>query len=119
MSKPFGNDKDQDKKTSPGGGQTTGGSKILGSLIGDQQHPVGGKSKVPAYLTNDLLERLRNTVVGLQRDPEVEEPPVSLSSFVEDAVQRAIEQAEEEHNNSRPYARRPNRNLKTGPPISS
>jgi hypothetical protein len=98
------------------GSQTTGGSSILGKLIGGQQTP-GGKSKVPAYVSNDLLERLRDTVVGLQRDPKVETPPVSLSSFVEAAIALAIEEAEEQHNGGRRYPPRPNAKLKTGPPI--
>ncbi|MFJ7137989.1 hypothetical protein [Streptomyces fungicidicus] len=98
------------------GGQTTGGSSILGKLIGGQQTP-GGKSKVPAYVSNELLERLRDTIVGLQRDPRVETPPVSLSSFVEAAIALAIEEAEEQHNGGRRYPPRPNAKLKTGPPI--
>lgn len=98
------------------GGQATGGSSILGKLIGGQQVP-GGKSKVPAYVREDLLDRLRNTVVGLQRDPNVETPPVSLSAFVEAAIELAVEEAEEQHNGGRQYPRRPNLKLKTGPPV--
>ncbi|MFJ9412490.1 hypothetical protein [Streptomyces sp. NPDC101393] len=98
------------------GRQTTGGSSILGKLIGGQQVP-GGKSKVPAYVANDLLDRLRNTVVGMQRDPAVEIPPVSLSAFVEAAIEAAIEEAEEQYRDGRPYPPRPNARLKTGPPV--
>ncbi|MEU3189524.1 hypothetical protein ABZ686_02515 [Streptomyces sp. NPDC006992] len=105
----------EDAETQTGAGRTAG-SSILDKLLGGQQ-TVGGKSKVPAYVNNELLERLRNTVVGMQRDSDVEEPPLSLSSFVEEAIAAAVERAEEEHNNGRPYPRRPHRNLKTGPPI--
>ncbi|MFB7584567.1 MULTISPECIES: hypothetical protein [Streptomyces] len=95
-----------------------GGSGILGKLIGAPGGQVpGGKSKVPAYVTNELLERLRDTVVGLQRDPNVETPPVSLSSFVEAAIALAVEEAEEQHNGGRRYPPRPNAKLKTGPPV--
>ncbi|MFC9223141.1 hypothetical protein ACFT8W_20850 [Streptomyces hygroscopicus] len=113
--KPFG-DNGGGPKEGGAGGRTTGGSSILGKLIGGQQVP-GGKTKVPAYVTNELLERLRDTVVGLQRDPGVETPPVSLSAFVEAAIELAIEEAEEQHNGGRRYPPRPNRHLKTGPPV--
>ncbi|MBZ3918155.1 hypothetical protein [Streptomyces acidiscabies] len=113
--KPFG-DKDADSSGGGAGGRTTGGSSILGKLIGGQQVP-GGKSKVPAYVTNDLLERLRDTVVALQRNPDVEIPPVSLSAFVEAAIALAVEEAEEQHNGGRRFPSRPNAKLKTGPPV--
>ncbi|MFB8314730.1 hypothetical protein ACFC5T_40430 [Streptomyces sp. NPDC055961] len=115
--KPFsGNDGGGGSSEEGAGTRTTGGSSILGKLIGGQQVP-GGKTKVPAYVNNELLERLRNTVVGLQRDPRVEVPPVSLSSFVEAAILLAVEAAEEQHNAGRPYPMRPNIKLKTGPPV--
>jgi hypothetical protein len=113
--KPFGNGNDSSPPA--GGGRTTGGSKILGKLMGDQPGTVGGKTKVPAYLSNDLLEELRDTVVGMQRDPSVENPPVSLSAFVEDAVQRAVEEARDQYRDGRRYPPRPNAKLKTGPPV--
>jgi hypothetical protein len=113
--KPFG-DKGSGPKESGAGGRTTGGSSILNKLIGGQQVP-GGKTKVPAYVNNELLERLRDTVVGLQRDPNVETPPVSLSAFVEAAIELAVEEAEEQHNGGRRYPPRPNQRLKTGPPV--
>ena len=113
--KPFG-DNGSGPKEGEAGGRTTGGSSILGKLIGGQQVP-GGKTKVPAYVSNELLERLRNTVVGLQRDPNVETPPVSLSAFVEAAIGLAVEEAEEQHNGGRRYPTRPNQRLKTGPPV--
>jgi len=109
--KPFSGDGGATNKS-----QSTGGSAILGRLLGPQG-AVGGKTKVPAYLHNDLLERLRDTVVGLQRDPDVENPPVSLSAFVEAAVEAAIEAAEEQHNGGHRYPPRPHAKLKTGPPI--
>ncbi|MFH8520271.1 hypothetical protein ACH4CE_35410 [Streptomyces gelaticus] len=109
---------DAGAKDKSGGTGVVGGSGILGKLIGDGggQAP-GGKSKVPAYVNNDLLDRLRNTVVGMQRDPGVLLPPVSLSAFVEAAIELAVEEAEEQHNGGRRYPPRPNAKLKTGPPI--
>lgn len=101
-------------KTDPG---AVGGSGILGKLIGGGGQAPGGKSKVPAYVSNDLLERLRDTVVGMQRDPGVETPPVSLSAFVEAAIALAVEEAEEQHNGGRRYPPRPHAKLKTGPPV--
>lgn len=115
--KPFGGDS-SGANGAGAGNQTTGGSSILGKLIGGQQTP-GGKSKVPAYVSNDLLERLRDTVVGMQRDPGVDTPPVSLSAFVEAAIELAVEEAEQDHNGGRRYPPRPHAKLKTGPPISS
>jgi hypothetical protein len=110
VSKPFGNN-----GTGSATAQTSG-SGILGKLLGDQP-AAARKEKVPAYLPVDLLDRLRNTVVGLQRDPQVEAPPVSLSAFVQAAVEAAIEEAEERHNGGLPYPPRPNARLKTGPPV--
>jgi hypothetical protein len=98
------------------GGGAVGGSGILGKLIG-AQHAPGAKSKVPAYLSDDLLDRLRNTVVALQRNPKVDTPPLSLSAFVEAAVELAVEEAEEEYNDGRRFPPRPHAKLKTGPPI--
>ncbi|EDY43221.1 hypothetical protein [Streptomyces sp. SPB074] len=115
--KPFG-DKNDGTSESAGAAQATGGSSILGKLIGGQQVP-GGKTKVPAYVNNELLERLRNTVVALQRDPQVEVPPLSLSAFVEAAVAVAVEEAEERYNGGAPFPARPHAKLKTGPPIGS
>lgn len=114
MSKPFG---DIGGGSANGGDRpATGGSSILGKLLGEQG-TTGGKQKVPAYVSNDLLERLRDTVVGMQRDPNVSTPPVSLSSFVEAAIEAAVEAAEEEHNGGLRYPPRPNQRLKTGPPV--
>ncbi|MFI8888619.1 hypothetical protein [Streptomyces sp. NPDC053813] len=113
--KPFGDNSGGSSGTGADG-QTTGGSSILGKLIGGQQVP-GGKSKVPAYVNNELLDRLRNTVVGMQRDPGVLLPPVSLSAFVEAAIELAIEEAEEQYNGGRRYPPRPHTKLKTGPPV--
>jgi len=98
------------------GSSAVGGSSVLGRLIGSDQ-PSGKKDKVPAYLPVELLEQLRNTVVGLQRDADVEDPPVSLSAFVQAAVEAAVRQAEQQHNEGRPYPQRPHARLKTGPPV--
>ncbi|MFF7258581.1 hypothetical protein [Streptomyces microflavus] len=79
---------------------------------GDTTVSTGGKSKVPAYLTDTLLDRLRNTVVALQGGDRT----VTLSSFVQDAVAAAIQEAEGKHNGGRPFPPR-RKELKTGPPI--
>lgn len=55
----------------------------------------------------------------MQRDPGVDTPPVSLSAFVEAAIELAVEEAEQDHNGGRRYPPRPHAKLKTGPPISS
>ncbi|WKK27820.1 hypothetical protein QZH56_37165 (plasmid) [Streptomyces olivoreticuli] len=114
MSKPFGNKGGSGAGNGSGG--PTAGSAILGKLIGGQQS-AGSKTKVPAYVSEATLERLRNTVVGMQRDHGVEQPPVSLSAFVEDAILAAIKDAEDTYNQGEPYPERPNPRLKTGPPI--
>ncbi|MEU5163382.1 hypothetical protein AB0G74_27750 [Streptomyces sp. NPDC020875] len=116
MSKPFGGGNNASGPGSGAGRQTTGGSSILGKLIGGQQVP-GGKSKVPAYVNNALLDRLRDTVVALQRSPRVEVPPVSLSAFVEAAIEAAVTEAEAEYNDGDRFPPRPNAKLKTGPPV--
>ncbi|MFD7590862.1 hypothetical protein ACFV84_36090 [Kitasatospora sp. NPDC059811] len=97
------------------------GGGVLGKLIGGPGVPEqsGKKEKIPAYISSEDLDRLRNTVVALQRNSEVAEPPVSLSAFVAAAVMLAVEEAEETYNNGRPFPARPNAKLKTGPPIQS
>jgi len=97
----------------PGSGGVLG--KLLGGSVPEQS---GKKEKVPAYIDVADLDRLRNTVVALQRDPNVAEPPVSLSAFVAAAVMLAVEEAEETYNGGRPFPARPNQKLKTGPPVS-
>ncbi|MFJ9846330.1 hypothetical protein ACIRYZ_39000 [Kitasatospora sp. NPDC101155] len=94
---------------------------VLGKLLGNglPEQGSGKKEKIPAYLDVETLDRLRNTVVALQRTPAVDEPPVSLSAFVAAAVTEAIEQAEARYNKGRPFPARPNQKLKTGPPIQS
>ncbi|MER5641894.1 hypothetical protein ABT095_33780 [Kitasatospora sp. NPDC002227] len=102
----------------PFGNPSTSGvlNKLLGSSLPEQS---GKKEKIPAYISVEDLDRLRNTVVALQRNPEVAEPPVSLSAFVAAAVMLAVEEAEETYNHGRPFPARPNAKLKTGPPIQS
>ncbi|MGW7460963.1 hypothetical protein [Streptomyces sp. NPDC054797] len=100
-----------------GGSPTTGGSAILGKLIGGQQL-VGKKEKVPAYVTAETLNRLRNTVVALQKfDDDDAEVPVSLSSYVEEAILAALDRDEREYNGGQPFKQRRQRNLKSGPPV--
>ncbi|MFH8642324.1 hypothetical protein [Streptomyces goshikiensis] len=99
------------------GSPTTGGSAILGKLIGGHQL-TGKKEKVPAYVTTETLNRLRNTVVALQKfDDDEAEVPVSLSSYVEDAILAALDRDEREYNEGRPFKQRRQRNLKSGPPV--
>lgn len=78
----------------------------------DTAADAGGKKKVPAYIAEALLDRLRNTVVALQGTDRT----VTLSSFVQDAVAAAIKEAEGKHNSGRPFPAR-RKELKTGPPI--
>ncbi|MCS0606020.1 hypothetical protein NX794_33150 [Streptomyces sp. LP11] len=108
---------DPGAKDKGSGAGAVGGSSILGKLIGGGGQAPGGKSKVPAYVGNDLLERLRDTVVALQRNPKVEIPPVSLSAFVEAAIESAVEEAEAQYNDGDRFPARPNAKLKTGPPV--
>ncbi|NEE37974.1 hypothetical protein G3M53_72825 [Streptomyces sp. SID7982] len=113
-------------QNAPNGGVT--GAAVLLAGLGELPVPVaaaveaepepegtaaaGGKTKVPAYISDALLDRLRNTVVALQgRDRTV-----TLSSFVQDAVAAAITEAEGKHNGGRPFPQR-RKELKTGPPI--
>ncbi|MFJ8811287.1 hypothetical protein [Streptomyces sp. NPDC102490] len=78
----------------------------------DTAAAAGGKTKVPAYIADALLDQLRNTVVALQGTDRT----VTLSSFVQDAVAAAIKEAEGKHNGGRPFPAR-RKELKTGPPI--
>jgi hypothetical protein len=100
-------------------GMPFGNNSVLGNLLSGGAESTGRKEKLPAYIPSDLLDRLRDTVVALQRTPSVEQPPLSLSSFVEAAVQRAVEDAEAEYNKGQRFPTRPHRHLKTGPPIQS
>ncbi|WP_143645480.1 hypothetical protein [Streptomyces swartbergensis] len=73
------------------------------------------KTKVPAYIEPADLDRLRNTVVGLQKHPDVLDPPISLSSFVADAIMAAVKEAERRYTQGRPFPARRRRDLPTGP----
>ncbi|MEU4273289.1 hypothetical protein [Streptomyces sp. NPDC026092] len=68
---------------------------------------TGGKVKVPAYITNESLDRLRNTVVALQGDDPPAKPARSatLTSFVQAAITAAMKQAKEKHNGGRAFPR--------------
>ncbi|MCX4632712.1 hypothetical protein [Streptomyces sp. NBC_01443] len=76
-------------------------------------------SRAPAYVTPDVMNRLRNAVVALQRiDDEDADVPVSLSAYVEAAVLAQLRRDEREYNNGAPFPQRRNKNLKTGPPVT-
>ncbi|AVI00047.1 hypothetical protein C5L38_33750 (plasmid) [Streptomyces sp. WAC00288] len=97
-----------------------GQGSILGKELGGQA-PVspGTKEKIPAYVTPDTMNRLRNTVVALQRiDDEDADVPVSLSAYVEAAVLERIRRDEREYNGGKPFPQRRQKNLKTGPPVT-
>lgn len=66
-------------------------------------------TQVPA----DLLERVRRTVAGLQR----ERPDLTLSQFVTDALQEHTQQMEERYNGGSRFG--PVRKLRPGPRINS
>ncbi|MDX3025409.1 hypothetical protein [Streptomyces acidiscabies] len=100
-----------------------GQGSILGKELGDKapQAAPGTKEKVPAYVTPDTMNRLRNTVVALQRlslDDEDVDEPISLSAYVESAVLAQIRRDEREHNSGNPFPQRRQKHLKTGPPVT-
>ncbi|MEU2078601.1 hypothetical protein [Streptomyces sp. NPDC013489] len=97
-----------------------GQGSILGKELGDKapQAAPGTKEKVPAYITPDTMNRLRNTVVALQGlavlDDDVE-APLSLSSYVEEAIIEKLRRDEREHNSGNPFKQRRLKKLKSGP----
>ncbi|GAA5083314.1 MULTISPECIES: hypothetical protein [Actinomycetes] len=97
-----------------------GQGSILGKELGGQAPTSPGtKEKIPAYVTPDVMNRLRNTVVALQKiDDEDAEVPVSLSAYVEAAVLAQIRRDEREYNGGNPFPQRRQKNLKTGPPVT-
>ncbi|MFB6984652.1 hypothetical protein ACNPQN_39105 [Streptomyces sp. NPDC056297] len=80
--------------------------------LSDATASTGGKVKVPAYITNALLDQLRNTVVALQGVDR----SVTLTSFVQDAIVAAVKEAEDKYHGGRAFPPR-RKELKTGPPI--
>lgn len=97
-----------------------GKGSILGKELADQAPAKPGtKEKIPAYVTPEVMNRLRNTVVAMQRiDDEDAEVPVSLSAYVEAAVLAQIRRDEREYNGGNPFPQRRRKNLKTGPPVT-
>ncbi|MDN3262870.1 hypothetical protein QWJ26_24300 [Streptomyces sp. CSDS2] len=93
---------------------------ILGKELGAHvPAKPGTKEKIPAYVTPEVMNRLRNTVVALQRiDDEDADVPVSLSAYVESAVLEKIRRDERHYNNGNPFPQRRQKNLKTGPPVT-
>lgn len=92
---------------------------ILGKELGGQAAKPGTKEKIPAYVTPEVMNRLRNTVVALQRiDDEDADVPISLSAYVEAAVLAQIRRDEREYNTGNPFPQRRQKNLKTGPPVT-
>lgn len=93
---------------------------ILGKELGGQAPASPGtKEKIPAYVAPDVMNRLRNTVVALQKiDDEDAEVPVSLSAYVEAAVLAQIRRDERAYNEGNPFPQRRQKNLKTGPPVT-
>jgi hypothetical protein len=85
----------------------------------DPPEAAGSKQeKLPAYAPHWLIERLRNTVVALQRMPGAEaEAPATLSELCQTACLREVRRLEAEYNNGEPFPARAKRKLRTGPPI--
>jgi hypothetical protein len=74
--------------------------------------------KLPAYAPHWLLERLRNTVVALQRLPQAaEDAPATLSELCQTACLREVWRLEAEYNGGAPFPVRARRKLRTGRPI--
>lgn len=51
----------------------------------------------------EVLQQLKDTVVGLQQL----NPAVTVGTFVEDAIQDAIQTAQDDHNNGQPWPHTP------------
>ncbi len=93
---------------------------VLDDLIGTAPPPgpTGSKQeKLPAYAPHWLIERLRNTVVALQRLPEAADAPDTLSGLCQQACLREVQRLEAEYNNGAPFPERTRRRLRTGRPI--
>jgi hypothetical protein len=81
--------------------------------------PAGSQNeKLPAYAPHWLIERLRNTVVALQRLPQAaEDAPATLSELCQTACLREVRRLEAEYNGGAPFPVRARRKLRTGRPI--
>jgi hypothetical protein len=74
--------------------------------------------KLPAYAPHWLIERLRNTVVALQRLPQAaDDAPATLSELCQTACLREVQRLEAEYNGGEPFPVRARRKLRTGRPI--
>ena len=74
--------------------------------------------KLPAYAPHWLIERLRNTVVALQRLPQAaDDAPATLSELCQTACLREVRRLEAEYNGGAPFPVRARRKLRTGRPI--
>jgi hypothetical protein len=78
---------------------------------------VDRNEKLPAYAPHSLIERLRNTVVALQRTPEAEDAPATLSELCQQAVLREVQRLERKYNDGNPFPERSRKRLRTGRPI--
>ena len=74
------------------------------------------QEKLPAYAPHWLIERLRNTVVALQRLPEADAPD-TLSALCQQACLREVQRLEAEYNDGAPFPERTRRKLRPGRPI--
>jgi hypothetical protein len=81
--------------------------------------PAGSRNeKLPAYAPHWLIERLRNTVVALQRLPQAaDDAPATLSELCQTACLREVQRLEAEYNDGAPFPERARRKLRTGRPI--
>ncbi|MFG2715280.1 hypothetical protein ACGFX2_32670 [Streptomyces goshikiensis] len=92
-------------------GMPFGQGSLLGKELGAQKSGPGAKEKIPAYVSPETMNRLRNAVVALQRiDDEDADVPVSLSACVEAAVLAQLRRDEREYNAGSPFPQRRNKN---------
>lgn len=62
-----------------------------------------GKRPFGTQLDVGLIEQLRNTVLGLRQVPG-QDPTLTQARFVSDAIEAAIDTAQQIHNAGRPFS---------------
>lgn len=84
---------------------------------GSEQSPSRGSGparvKVQSYMTAEVAERAKNAWWWSRNEPDGFE---TFSDLVEDAVQRAMVDLEQRHNDGRPFPARPARSSRGGRP---
>ncbi|MCX5410137.1 hypothetical protein OHA37_40640 (plasmid) [Streptomyces sp. NBC_00335] len=101
-------------------GMPFGQGTLLGKELGGQAPASPGtKEKIPAYVSPDTMNRLRNAVVALQRIVDVDaDVPVSLSAYVEAGVLEKLRKDEREYNRGALFPQRRNKYLKSSSPVT-